>query len=180
MSLWSTLFKSRQVSLQSISNRIKAVLAHAWSKKLRPLLDNKSWIKFTEILKSQSEVEVTRADEIAILSCVHEGIYDLVQTASHEITFNLPREPSAFFLSPVKFLSFNSSLIITQLFRFHCCSRFRFRRSRSNFALKAAKTNPTARFFFDLRFLSTLTFLKSRSSTKCIYAFFSTSSPIFV
>ena len=41
-------------------------------------------------------MEVTRADEIAILSCVHEGIYDLVHTVSHEITFNLPREPSAF------------------------------------------------------------------------------------
>ena len=47
-----------------------------------------------------SEVEVTRADEIAILSCVHEGIYDLVHTVSYEITFNLPREPSAFFYLP--------------------------------------------------------------------------------
>ena len=73
----------------------KALLAHAWSKKLRPLLDNKSWIKFIEI-KSQSEVEVTRTDEIAILSCVHEGIYDFVHTVSHENTFNLPREPIAF------------------------------------------------------------------------------------
>ena len=73
----------------------KAVLAHAWSKKLRPLPDNKSWIKFIEI-KSQSEVEVTPADEIAILSCVHEGIHDFVHTVSHEITFNLPREPIAF------------------------------------------------------------------------------------
>ena len=100
MSLWSTLFKSRQVSLQSISNGIKAVLAHAWSKKLRALLDNKSSIKFTEILKSQSEVGVTRADEIAILSCVHEGIYDFVLTVSHEITFNPPHEPSAFFFLP--------------------------------------------------------------------------------
>ena len=68
----------------------KAVIAHACSKRLRPLLDNNSWIKFIEIPNRQSEVEVTRADEIAILSCVHEGIYDLVQTASHEITFNLP------------------------------------------------------------------------------------------
>ena len=56
----------------------KAVLAHAWSKTLRPMLDNKSWIKFIGILRSQSEVEVTRADEIAILSCVHEGIFDFV------------------------------------------------------------------------------------------------------
>ena len=40
----------------------KAVLAHAWSKTLRPMLDNKSWIKFIGILRSQSEVEVTRAD----------------------------------------------------------------------------------------------------------------------
>ena len=85
----------------------KAVLAHACSKKLRPLLDNKSWIKFIEIPNSQSEVEVTRADEIAILSCVHEGIYDLVHTVSHEITFNLPREPSAFFYLPS-----SSSLLI--------------------------------------------------------------------
>ena len=37
---------------------------------------------------------VSRADEIAILSCVHEGIYDFVNTVSHEIAFNLPREPS--------------------------------------------------------------------------------------
>ena len=36
------------------------------------------------------------------------------------------------------------------------------------------------RFFFDLRFPTTLTSLKSRSSTKCIYAFFSTSFAIFV
>ena len=55
----------------------KAVLAHAWSKTLRPMLD-KSWIKFIGILRSQSEVEVTRADEIPILSCVHEGIFDFV------------------------------------------------------------------------------------------------------
>ena len=68
----------------------KAVLAHARSKKLRPLVDNKSWIKFIEI-KSQSEVEVTRADEIAILSCVHKRIYYFVHTVSHKITFNLPR-----------------------------------------------------------------------------------------
>ena len=27
----------------------KAVLVHAWSKKLRPLLGNKSWMKFIEI-----------------------------------------------------------------------------------------------------------------------------------
>ena len=40
-------------------------------------------------------MEVTCADEIAILSCVHEGIYDFVHTVSHEIAFNLPREPSA-------------------------------------------------------------------------------------
>ena len=84
------------------------------------------------------------------------------------------------FLSPVNLLSFNSSLIITQLFRFHYCSRLRFRRPRSNFALTAVKTNPAARLFFDLRFPSTLTSLKSRSSTKCIYAFFSTSPPILV
>ena len=85
----------------------KAVLANACSKKLRPLLDNKSWIKFIEIPNSQSEVEVTRADEIAILSCVHEGIYDLVHTVSHEITFNLPRKRSAFFYLPS-----SSSLLI--------------------------------------------------------------------
>ena len=41
-------------------------------------------------------MEATRADEIAILSCVHEGIYDFVHTVNNETTFNLPREPSAF------------------------------------------------------------------------------------
>ena len=41
-------------------------------------------------------MEVIRADEIAILSCVYEGIYDFMHTVSHEITFNLPHEPSAF------------------------------------------------------------------------------------
>ena len=74
----------------------KVVLTHAWSKKVRPLLDNNSWMKFIEIIRSQSEVEVTRADEIAILSGVHEGIYDFDHTVSHEIAFNLPREPSAY------------------------------------------------------------------------------------
>ena len=61
----------------------KAVLVHAWSKKLRPLLGNKSWMK------------VSRADEIAILYCVHEGMYDFVRRVSHEIAFNPPRESSA-------------------------------------------------------------------------------------
>ena len=52
-------------------------------------------------------MEVIRADEIAIVSCVHdEGIYDFVHTVSHEITFNLPHEP-CFFILTVKFLSFN-------------------------------------------------------------------------
>ena len=125
-------------------------------------------------------MEVIRADEIAILSCVHEGIYDFVHTVSHEITFNLPHEPSVFFISRSSSSLLISSLIITQLSRFHCCSRFRLQRPRSNFALTAVKTNPRARFFFDLRFPTTLTSVESRSSTKCIYAFFSTSSPIFV
>ena len=73
----------------------KAALAHAWSKKLRPFLNNESWRKFITNIKSQSEVEITRADEIAILSCVHEGIYDFVHTVSHEIALKLPREPES-------------------------------------------------------------------------------------
>ena len=42
-----------------------------------------------------SENEVSRADEIAILSCVHEGMYDFVHRVGHEIAFNPPRESSA-------------------------------------------------------------------------------------
>ena len=40
-------------------------------------------------------MEVSRADEIAILSCVHEGMYDFVHRVSHEIAFNPPYESSA-------------------------------------------------------------------------------------
>ena len=43
----------------------------------------------------EPEVEVSRVDEIAILSCVHEGMYDFVHRVSHEIAFNPPYESSA-------------------------------------------------------------------------------------
>ena len=56
-------------------------------------LDNESWRKFTENLKSRSKVEVTRGDEISMLSCVHDGIYDFVDTVSLENSLNLPHEP---------------------------------------------------------------------------------------
>ena len=68
----------------------KANLAHAWSKKLRLFLDNETWKKF---IGNLADIQITRVDEIAVLSCIHEGIYDFTHAASHETALNLPREP---------------------------------------------------------------------------------------
>ena len=38
-------------------------------------------------------MDVTRGNEISILSCVHEGIYDFVHTVSLANSLNLPHEP---------------------------------------------------------------------------------------
>ena len=38
-------------------------------------------------------MDVTRGNEISILSCVHEGIYDFVHTVSLDNSLNLPHEP---------------------------------------------------------------------------------------
>ena len=40
-----------------------------------------------------ADTQITRADEIAVLSCIHEGIYDFMHAVSHETALNLPREP---------------------------------------------------------------------------------------
>lgn len=68
----------------------KAALAHEWSKKLKSFRDSTVWRKLCgEIPKNQVQ-EISLVDEIAVLSCIHEGIYDFIHSLSHENALSLP------------------------------------------------------------------------------------------
>lgn len=68
----------------------KAALAHEWSKKLKSFRDSTVWRKLCgEIPKNQVQ-EISPVDEIAVLSCIHEGIYDVIHSLSHENALSLP------------------------------------------------------------------------------------------
>lgn len=68
----------------------KAALSHEWSKKLRPFLSKEMWQKFCEGLSSKCKMVISHADGIAVLSGIHEAIYDFTHALSHERVIDLP------------------------------------------------------------------------------------------
>ena len=68
----------------------KAALSHEWSKKLRPFLSKEMWQKFCEGLSSKCKMIISYADRIAMLSGIHEAIYDFTHALSHERVIDLP------------------------------------------------------------------------------------------
>ncbi|XP_044169420.1 uncharacterized protein LOC122953555, partial [Acropora millepora] len=71
----------------------KAALSHEWSKKLRSFLSNEMfemWQKFCEGLSTKCKMVISHADRIAVLSGIHEAIYDFTHALSHERVIDLP------------------------------------------------------------------------------------------
>ena len=68
----------------------KAALSHECSKKLRPFLSKEMWEKFCEGLSSKCKMVIPYADRIAVLSGIHEAIYDFTHALSHERVIDLP------------------------------------------------------------------------------------------
>ena len=76
---------------KSTANK-KGALAHAWSKKFGHFRNNSAWRNLCSDLDSNSEVEISRVDEVAVLSGIHEAIYDATHSLSHKILLKLPSQ----------------------------------------------------------------------------------------
>ena len=68
----------------------KAALTHEWSKKLKTFLDSVIWRKLCREIPKNKMQEISRVNEIAVLSCIHEGVYDFFHSLSHDNALSLP------------------------------------------------------------------------------------------
>ena len=75
----------RRIFLTNMTPRNKkAALTHEWSKKLKSFRDSVILRKLCREFPKTQVQEISRVDEIAILSCIHEGIYDFIHSLSHD------------------------------------------------------------------------------------------------
>ena len=68
----------------------KAALTHEWSKKLKSFRDSVIWRKLCREIPKNKVQQISRVDEIAVLSCVHERVYDFFHSLSHDNALSLP------------------------------------------------------------------------------------------
>ena len=90
----------------------KAALSREWSKKGRPFLGKEMWQKFCAGLSNKREMVISHADGIAVLSGIHEAIYDFTHALSHERVIDLPSKANtdifSVFKSALKAVSFTT------------------------------------------------------------------------
>ena len=81
----------RRIFLTNMTSRNKkAALTHEWSKKLKSFRDSVIWRKLCREIPKNQVQEISRVDEIVLLSCIHEGIYDFIHSLSHDNALSLP------------------------------------------------------------------------------------------
>ena len=81
----------RRIFLTNMTPRNKkAALTHEWSNKLKSFRDSVIWRKLCREIPKNQVQEMSRVDEIAVLSCMHEGICDFIHSLSHDNALSLP------------------------------------------------------------------------------------------
>ena len=72
----------------------KADFAHSWSMKLPTLLENAVWREIWDTCSGT----VHRGDQISLLSCITESVYDFTHIYKHEASSNMPATTAEFVL----------------------------------------------------------------------------------
>ena len=72
----------------------KADFAHSWSMKLSTLLENAVWREICETYSST----IPRGDQISLLACITESVYDFAHIYKHEASSNVPAATDDFFV----------------------------------------------------------------------------------